>query len=252
MNDNLLTIKEAAKILNIHWQSVRNHIKSGKLKGFKVGKSVRISRNDIDAFIRAESEKQHLKEYEQRYLVNDKKTIKQNLLNLNAKLIYLSHVVDHWYFMDHIKSQEDNDNWFDSAKGFGARIRVEKNEYSNTPITTFEVKRLVSPHDHSYCIESEIKVSSVEEIDRVLRNMNLRQCLLIDKQREIYELDGYKICIDDIKDFGCGIEIEYKVKDLNDKVKEGVTDMAHKLGLKDNEKYEKTITREAMKKLAKF
>ncbi len=89
-------------------------------------------------------------------------------------------------------------------------------------------------------------------MDRVLRNMNLRQCLLIDKQRDIYELDSYKICIDDIKDFGCGIEIEFKVKDLNDKVKEGVKEMAHNLGLKDSEKYEMTMTREAMKKLAKF
>ena len=142
-----------------------------------MSKSVRISRNDVDAFIRAESEKQHLKEYEQRYLVNDKKNIKQNLLNLNAKLIYLSHVVDHLYLEERIKSQEESDAWSDSAKGFGARIRVEKNEYSNTPITTFEVKRLVSPNDHSFCIESEIKVSSVEEMDRVLRNMNLKQCL---------------------------------------------------------------------------
>ena len=45
------TVKEVATLLKVHWQTVRNYIKSGQLATFRVGKSVRISQDALTAFV---------------------------------------------------------------------------------------------------------------------------------------------------------------------------------------------------------
>lgn len=48
----LLTITEVARMLNLHEITVRRHIKQGKLKALKVGRRIRIRREDLDEFIK--------------------------------------------------------------------------------------------------------------------------------------------------------------------------------------------------------
>lgn len=45
------TVTEIAEILQVHWQSVLNYIKSGKLKAVKLGKGYRISSTALSNFI---------------------------------------------------------------------------------------------------------------------------------------------------------------------------------------------------------
>ncbi|AHB42287.1 hypothetical protein RAAC3_TM7C00001G0430 [Candidatus Saccharibacteria bacterium RAAC3_TM7_1] len=45
------TVAEVAEILQVHWQSVLNYIKSGKLKAVKLGKGYRISATSLSKFI---------------------------------------------------------------------------------------------------------------------------------------------------------------------------------------------------------
>ena len=45
------TVAEVAEILQVHWQSVLNYIKSGKLKAVKLGKGYRISDTSLSKFI---------------------------------------------------------------------------------------------------------------------------------------------------------------------------------------------------------
>lgn len=45
------TVQEVAGILQIHWQSVLNYIKSGKLEAVKLGKGYRISEAALQKFI---------------------------------------------------------------------------------------------------------------------------------------------------------------------------------------------------------
>ena len=47
----LLTINEVAKMLNLHEITVRRHIKQGKLKAVKVGRQIRIKREDLEGFM---------------------------------------------------------------------------------------------------------------------------------------------------------------------------------------------------------
>lgn len=51
-NNNFLTVEQVAEILQIHWQTVLNYIKSGKLKAVKLGKGYRIQKEELDKFIK--------------------------------------------------------------------------------------------------------------------------------------------------------------------------------------------------------
>ncbi len=51
VNEKFYTVQEVADLLQIHWQSVLNYIKNGKLKALKLGKGYRISQESLDEFI---------------------------------------------------------------------------------------------------------------------------------------------------------------------------------------------------------
>ena len=40
--------KETAEILGVHWQTVRNWVKSGKVKSVQLGRSIKISEEEIE------------------------------------------------------------------------------------------------------------------------------------------------------------------------------------------------------------
>lgn len=54
-NNNFLTVEQVAEALQVHWQTVLNYIKSGKLEALKLGKGYRISREALEKFIKQNS-----------------------------------------------------------------------------------------------------------------------------------------------------------------------------------------------------
>lgn len=46
-----MTVEQVATKLQIHWQSVLNYIKSGKMRALKLGRGYRIDPKDLDEFI---------------------------------------------------------------------------------------------------------------------------------------------------------------------------------------------------------
>lgn len=52
-NNNFLTVEQVANALQVHWQTVLNYIKSGKLEALKLGKGYRISQEALDKFIQS-------------------------------------------------------------------------------------------------------------------------------------------------------------------------------------------------------
>lgn len=51
-NNSFFTVEQVAKLLQVHWQTVLNYIKNGKLKAVKLGKGYRISKEALDHFIK--------------------------------------------------------------------------------------------------------------------------------------------------------------------------------------------------------
>lgn len=49
--EDLLTVEEAAHALRIDEDTVRNWLRTGQISGYKLGRSWRISRSDLKAFL---------------------------------------------------------------------------------------------------------------------------------------------------------------------------------------------------------
>lgn len=252
-SDSLLTIKEAAKLLKVHWQTVRNYIKEGKLAAIKIGRNVRIKQSEIDKFIHKTKDESKEVEIEVRFIIENRKPIEQKLLDLDTKIIYHGHVIDHWFEPNYVKSMKQKEKLYDSTKGYGLRIREQDNGYTGKISTSLEVKRLLIPEKHDTCLEHEIDISNYNEGKKLLKLMNFKEIVKIDKDRVVYRLDGVKVIIDSIKDYKTGVEIEIITKKDRDEVIPKLLKVAEKLGL-DPEKdiTKKSLTYQAMKDMARF
>lgn len=54
-NNGFYTVEQVSELLQVHWQTVLNYIKSGKLIAVKLGKGYRISKLELDNFIKTQS-----------------------------------------------------------------------------------------------------------------------------------------------------------------------------------------------------
>lgn len=51
-NNSFLTVEQVAELLQIHWQTVLNYIKNGKLDAVRLGKGYRIPEEAINKFVK--------------------------------------------------------------------------------------------------------------------------------------------------------------------------------------------------------
>ncbi|MCL5432406.1 MAG: helix-turn-helix domain-containing protein [Patescibacteria group bacterium] len=51
-NNEFYTVEQVADLLKVHWQTVLNYIKGGKLKAVKLGKGYRISKEALNDFVK--------------------------------------------------------------------------------------------------------------------------------------------------------------------------------------------------------
>lgn len=54
-NNEFLTVEQVANLLQVHWQTVLNYIRGGKLKAMRLGKGYRINRQDLIKFIKSQT-----------------------------------------------------------------------------------------------------------------------------------------------------------------------------------------------------
>ena len=52
-SNSFYTVEQVAELLQVHWQTVLNYIKSSKLKALRLGKGYRITADDLEDFIKA-------------------------------------------------------------------------------------------------------------------------------------------------------------------------------------------------------
>jgi len=69
--EQLLTVKEIANILQIHYETVKYYIQVGRLKGIKIGyRTTRVARADLEEFIKS----RHGANYFEREVEDGRKT----------------------------------------------------------------------------------------------------------------------------------------------------------------------------------
>jgi len=240
--EQLLTIKEAAEYLNIHWQTVRKYISEGQLKSVKVGNNVRLTKSEIEKFIGLTDKSNNDIEIERKYIIDNRKQLEKKLLELDVKITFHAHVIDHYFLPNKIKSKERQATWFKGKDGYSLRIRETDNDYSGYIVTTMVAKKLTQANDHGIHEEIEIPVHDYNSTKALLKLMGLKEYVVVDKDRVMYSHKELKICIDEIKDAGVGVEIEYKGKIKEEKALEMINEMAKKLNLDDKDLSEKGIS----------
>lgn len=57
MDDHYLTVKETATLLQVHWQTIHNYIRAGKIEAYKIGNGYRISQPALRKFLRVRKAK---------------------------------------------------------------------------------------------------------------------------------------------------------------------------------------------------
>jgi predicted adenylyl cyclase CyaB len=252
MNDTLLTTKEAADYLKVHWQTIRNYLNKGLIPYSKAGKNIRIRQHDLDAFLEGRKPEKNQVELELRYKVKDRITLENSIISLGGRVAFHAHVVDRWYTQRHVKNMDDDAKFYESPEGFTARIRQQDSNYSGNIVTTMETKKLVDAKDHSAVIETEIPIDNVEDGRNFLRTMNLKEILTIDKDRVMYKYKDFKIVIDGIKGVGNFSEIELNSFSTKKRGLQRIKSLAKKIGLGQNDLLEKSATNYIMHKHAKF
>lgn len=256
MNDKYYTAKEAASILNVHWQTIRNYIDQNKIQTIKIGRSIRIPESEINKYFdREEKPDEETVEVEHRYILKNRIRTENKLRKMGAKLTGHSHITDHYFAPNSVKSMKDKDDWYDSPTGYAVRIRELDNDYSGRIITTMEVGKLAGPDytDHSNTIEKDIVVPDYRSTKELLILMDSKEFLTIDKERFVYSLNNIKYCFDSIKDWKDGLEIEIvspksEIGKAQGKIKKAAT----ALGLKEKHKANRSFTYMIMQERAQF
>lgn len=56
-SNSFYTVEQVAELLQVHWQTVLNYIKGGKLEAVKLGRGYRIPQEALDKFFKRNSSK---------------------------------------------------------------------------------------------------------------------------------------------------------------------------------------------------
>lgn len=188
-------------------------------------------------------------EVEIRILLKNRRKIEDNLKNSGAKVIYFTQLKDYWYCPKNVKNYQ---NASIDKTGFALRIRETTDKYSNKKSAALECKTLYDGKNHALCHEHEIDLPNVAQTRKILEDIGLKEFLIIDKERTIYQYRRFKCCFDKINGIGQGLEIEMLAKNNLKKAYDKIISFAKTIGINDAEILDKSLTYLAMKKLSKF
>lgn len=51
-HNEFYTVEQLSDLLKVHWQTILNYIKSGKINAVKLGKGYRIPKKELDTFVK--------------------------------------------------------------------------------------------------------------------------------------------------------------------------------------------------------
>ncbi len=198
-------------------------------------------------------------EIEQRYkIVAPDVTIAQ-LAEYGATLTGKKHVIDEWFTPTYVHSQADEEDWFDAKHGLAYRIRrVEKADGSWD--TLLDTKQLTEDSNHNTFKEEIIMRDDEAAMRSLLEEKNYYNWLTIDKQRYSFASPDPELIItmdtivgvQEALGLDTVLEIEYAGDAPRDQALEKLASFAETLDLAPELLFEKSLTVESMRVLARF
>lgn len=129
-------------------------------------------------------------------LLNASEVIKNLAEMSQAKFMFEEHQIDTYYNPPH-KNYVENTNkiieWF-RLRQVNGKSSLNYKDY--TPVT--------------HCIEHETFVGSAEDAENIIKCLGFKEIVGVDKLRKSWMFGDIEISIDEVKNLGCYIELEYK------------------------------------------
>ena len=158
---------------------------------------------------------------------DDINNVKEKLTKF--EYIGLKHTIDEYYYdpkRDELKPDKNN------QLNHCLRLRTKDNEYCIT------YKDDVFDNDiWLYSNEFETKIENIDITREIFYKLGLKQFIIIDNKKETYKYNDYEIVIEDVKDLGLFMEVEYCTNEDVDvkKIKEEIQTFINSLGLNVSE-----------------
>lgn len=162
-------------------------------------------------------------EIERRFFIDDKVRL-LGLLEIRGEKSYEIHQIDKYYTPQHRNFVEEKYpfEWL--------RIRREDK------ISTLTYKHWYPERvkESKYCDEFETSIGSNKNLESILKALDFKHVVTVDKVRLAYNVENFEVAIDDIRDLGAFIEIEFKgvSASVDDAIKE-IYSFAKELDLKE-------------------
>ena len=186
-------------------------------------------------------------EVEIRALVDDLAQIKEKIISSQGQFKSKVSIKDIYFCPESATTFEEIS--MKEIGSFGLRLREIKSGDSVT--NELNVKVITRHEDHQAWKECEVKVGSFENMRNILLKTGFKELVLIEKDRETYILDGIEFHLEDIKDFGKGVEAEIMTTHEHaPSAKERIINWFKKLGIPRESILPKSITLLIMKERA--
>ncbi len=158
-------------------------------------------------------------------------------------------IIDTYYCPVAVHSFEEIE--MDAVGSFSLRLRQQTSP--DGTVVELNSKVITSTGDHSAWDEHEVLVSSFDDADALLRGIGFKPFFTLKKTRTVFDFEGLNLCLEDIDDFGLGIEVEVMTDDAGvDSAKQRIYDFLKSHGVEQDDIVEKTITNMLMHKWARF
>jgi len=158
-------------------------------------------------------------------------------------------IIDHYFCPKETKSFAECE--MNAVGSFALRLR--ETEKDNQKKNELNIKVITSLGDHHAWEEHETEVSSPQEMQKILEATGQKQYIEIAKMRTTYALGEILVNVEDIKNFGLGLELEIMATKADaEAAKEKLKDVLKKLGIDEAEIVPKSITNIIMHEQSKF
>ncbi len=128
----------------------------------------------------------------------------KNLLK-KYKYVGLKRTIDEYYYDPKRKELKPDKN---NQLSHCLRVRSKNDEYSITyKDDVFKNGKWL------YSNEYETRIESKEVLKEILDKLGLKKLIEIDNEKEIYKTDKYEIALENVKDLGLFMEVEYCTSD---------------------------------------
>ena len=190
-------------------------------------------------------------EVEKRALLKESEylEISKKLEGLGAELTKKVNIKDIYFCPVNVASFAEIE--MDSVGSYSLRLREQKN--GNDEEVTLNVKVITQEGDHNSWAEHETIIDSPEAMTDILKAMGFKPFCTIDKSRQVYLLKDMEISLENIKDFGLGIEAEIKTSmEKSNEAKIRIDDVFKRLGIPSDQIVPKSLTNIIMKQKSTF